>query len=144
MSNQFEVILSDPHSSLPMRATDGSAGYDLFACEDRSLHAWTWGNIRLGIKVGLPMNHYGQMAGRSGLMAKHGIWCFPGVIDCDYRGELTAILYNGSPARYSITTGDRVAQLLILPVFMQTRSALIVQELPETERGEGGYGSTGI
>jgi len=96
-----------------------------------------------GLSMALPFGYEAQVRPRSGLAAKHGVTVLntPGTIDADYRGEVKVILINHGPASFEITRGERIAQMLIAPV---TRAVLEeVETLPETARGEGGFGSTG-
>lgn len=96
-----------------------------------------------GIAIALPPGWEAQMRPRSGLAAKHGVTCVnaPGTIDADYRGELKVILINHGTENFVIARGDRIGQLVLAPVF-QARFE-VVEALDETERGEGGFGSTG-
>lgn len=100
--------------------------------------------IPTGIAIALPPGWEAQMRPRSGLAAKHGISCVnsPGTIDADYRGELKVILINHGAEDFVINRGDRIGQIVIAPVW-QARFAE-VDELDETERGQGGFGSTGV
>ena len=95
-----------------------------------------------GVWLEIPVGYEGQVRPRSGLAARHGITLLnaPGTIDSDYRGEVKVILVNLSDESYTIRAGDRVAQLVIAPIHQVTFTAA---ELTESERGEGGFGSTG-
>lgn len=133
---------------LPQYMTDGAAGMDAYAAVR---HEWPvvirpgeTRNIRLGICVAIPPGYEIQFRSRSGLAAKHGVHVLnsPGTVDSDYRGEMHAILHNSGSEPYSVKRGDRVGQMVIAPV---TRMELIeVEELDQTARGEGGFGSTGM
>lgn len=130
---------------LPYFATDGAAAMDLHACLDAPL-TLAPGERKMvpsGIAVAIPDGHVGIIAIRSSMGAKHGINMANsiGVIDSDYRGPLSMCIVNLSDASYTIEPGDRVAQLMILPVARPTLK--LVEELPQTERGQGGFGSTG-
>lgn len=134
-----------PNAVIPQRATPGSAGLDLCACIDAPLllHAHGHAAIPTGIAVGLPSGTAGFVFARSGLGVKHGI-CLSngvGVVDSDYRGEICVGLCNVSGKPYTIEPGERVAQLVVLPVAMLESEQ--VQTLGETQRGTGGFGSTG-
>ena len=128
------------------RATKGSAGMDLYACidEDVTLNPGDIKIIPTGIAIALENENYvAYIYARSGLAIKHGITlanCV-GVVDSDYRGEVCVGLTNISKEPYTVTKGERVAQLVIAPVTMCT--PVEVHTLDETERGEGGFGSTG-
>ncbi len=132
-------------AKLPKRATSGSAGYDLSACIEQPLtiEAGKRALIPTGIAVALPEDTVGLVFGRSGLGIKHGL--VPsnavGVIDSDYRGEISVGLSNHSESGYTIEPGDRIAQLVIVPVI--TPEIEESEELSETERSVGGFGSTG-
>ena len=128
------------------RATSGSAGMDLYACidDDITLNPGDIKIIPTGLAIALESADYvAYIYARSGLAIKHGITlanCV-GVVDSDYRGEVCVGLTNISKQPYTITKGERVAQLVIAPVTMCT--PIEVKELDETERGVGGFGSTG-
>lgn len=131
---------------LPSYATPGSAGMDLRACLDEpvTIPAGERGRIPTGLAIALPGPEWVALVyARSGLAIKHGLApanCV-GVIDSDYRGEVVVGLLNSSREDYTIEPGERVAQLVIMPV---TQAAITVtEELDETERGAGGFGSTG-
>jgi dUTP pyrophosphatase len=99
--------------------------------------------VPTGIALAIPPGHAGLVAPRSGLAAKHGISVVngPGLIDAGYRGEIKVVLVNLSAVRFSIERGDRIAQLVVIPVVDQEYH--IVDELPDSGRGSGGFGSTG-
>jgi len=97
--------------------------------------------IHTGVTIAVPRGHYGQIAPRSGLAIRHGIDIYGGVIDEDYRGEVSVILGNGGSESFRIQHGDRIGQLIIikhLPCYVH-----VVDALTDTERGEGAFGSTG-
>lgn len=130
---------------LPAYATDGSAAMDLSAAIDTPL-TLAPGERKLiptGIAISIPRDTVAILSARSGLSAKKGITAANGigVIDSDYRGELFFSAVNLSAEAYTITPGERVAQLMLLPVL--TMSLLPSETLDETDRGEGGFGSTG-
>ena len=130
----------------PHFATSGSAAMDLCACIDEPITLAPHERRRIphGIAIALPSPDYVALVfARSGLAAREGITlanCV-GVIDSDYRGPLMTPLINHSDVPYTIQPGDRVAQLMVVPVFQPT--VTFADELDETERGEGGFGSTG-
>ena len=128
---------------LPAYATQGAAGMDVLAAEDVSLAPGARHAVATGLAFAIPAGFEIQVRPRSGLALKHGITVpnTPGTIDSDYRGELKVILINHGAQTFEVRRGDRVAQLVIAPV---TRASwLKVDELDHTERGEGGFGSTG-
>lgn len=129
--------------TLPAYATEGAAGMDVLAAEDISLAPGARHAVATGLAVAIPPGLEIQVRPRSGLALKHGISVpnTPGTIDSDYRGELKVILINHGVEDFEIRRGDRIAQLVLAPV---TRASwLPVDELDETSRGEGGFGSTG-
>jgi dUTP pyrophosphatase len=131
---------------VPSFATVGSAAMDLRACIDAdvTIAAGQRAIIPTGIAIALPSAEYvALICARSGLASKFGITMANGVgvIDSDYRGELKVALHNSSDTDYTIHDGDRIAQLMVLPVVQPALQ--LVEELDETERGEGGFGSTG-
>lgn len=128
---------------LPAYATDGAAGMDVLAAEDVTLAPGARHAVATGLALAIPPGFEIQVRPRSGLALKHGITVpnTPGTIDSDYRGELKVILINLGAEDFAVARGDRVAQLVLAPV---TRASwLKVDELDETLRGEGGFGSTG-
>lgn len=135
-----------PHGAgldLPAYATDGAAGMDVLSAEDVTIPPAGRHAVATGLAVAIPPGFEIQVRPRSGLALKHGITVpnTPGTIDSDYRGELKVILINLSSEDFAIRRGDRIAQLVLAPV---TRAAwLAVDELDQTARGEGGFGSTG-
>ena len=128
---------------LPAYATDGAAGMDVLAAEDVTLAPGGRHAVATGLAVAIPPGFEIQVRPRSGLALKHGVTVpnTPGTIDSDYRGELKVILINHGADAFEVRRGDRVAQLVLAPV---TRAGwLKVDELDDTARGEGGFGSTG-
>jgi dUTP pyrophosphatase len=134
------------NAQIPFRATAGSAGMDLYACIDEpvTLALGEKAVIPTGIAIALPSPELGAFIfARSGLAIKHGIGLLNsvGVIDSDYRGEVCVGVINQLSEPYTINPGERIAQLVILPVSLI--EPVEVDELDETERGAGGFGSTG-
>ena len=130
---------------LPTRAHDGDAGFDLYALEGGTIPAGERAAVPTGIAVELPERHAGLVLPRSGLAARHGISLVnaPGLIDQGYRGEVRVLLVNTDAREdFSFEAGDRIAQLLVVRV--EAPDIVEVDELAETKRGEGGFGSTGI
>ena len=130
------------HAIAPMRATEGSAGYDLSSAVDAVIPPNGRLAVSTGISIGLPEGTYGRVAPRSGLAFKYGIDVLAGVIDFDYRGEVKDILYNSGDQHFFIKTGDRIAQLIIEKI--ETPDVAVVLEIDDTVRGAGGFGSTGV
>jgi dUTP pyrophosphatase len=140
-----------PHAKLPVRASQGAGGYDLFAAERTVVPGSRSHDGRVeigralvptGLAVSLPSGHVGRIGSRSGLSAKHNIETGAGWIDSDYRGEVKIELKNFSGNDYVVAEGDRIAQLIILPI--TTPELEIADTLPPSGRGAGGFGSTGI
>lgn len=135
----------DPDLPLPKRAHRGDAGADLYAAEDITLAPGERALVGTGIAVALPLGTVGLIHPRSGLAAKHGLTIVntPGTIDADYRGELKVCLLNtDKDTPFEVTRGMRIAQLVIQRV--ELADFVEVDELDETVRGAGGYGSTGV
>ena len=134
------------NAKVPHRATSGSAGLDLCACIDEpvTLEGGDTAVIPTGIAIALPSADYGAFVfPRSGIAVKHGIGLLNsvGVIDSDYRGEIMVGVINQVKEAYTIQPGDRIAQMVIMPVSMMPVEE--VAELDDTDRGAGGFGSTG-
>jgi dUTP pyrophosphatase len=128
---------------LPAYASDGAAGLDVVAAEDLILEPGTRQAVATGFAIAIPHGFEVQVRPRSGLALKHGITCLntPGTIDSDYRGEVKVILANLGSQPFEVRRGERIAQLVPAPVL---RAAFReVGELDSTERGAGGFGSTG-
>lgn len=134
------------NAKLPTRATEGSAGLDLYACieEPITLNKGDKAVIPTGIAIGLDDPHYAAFIhSRSGLAIKHGIGLLNsvGVIDSDYRGEVCVGVIKQTEESYTIQPFERIAQMVIKPV--ELPEIIEVEELDETDRGAGGFGSTG-
>lgn len=135
-----------PHGyglDLPAYATGGAAGMDVLSAETISLKPGQRHAVATGFALAIPAGYEVQVRPRSGLALKHGITVpnTPGTIDSDYRGELKVILINHGGETFAIERGDRIAQLVLAPVVQAGWHE--VEELDETERGAGGFGSTG-
>ena len=135
-----------PHGhglDLPSYATSGAAGMDVVAAESVTLRAGQRHAVATGLAVAIPHGFEIQVRPRSGLALRHGITVpnTPGTIDSDYRGEVKVILINHSQSDFAIARGDRIAQLVLAPVTVACWDE--VEELDATERGQGGFGSTG-
>lgn len=129
---------------MPAYATSGAAGMDICAAESLNLGAGKRHAVATGFAFAIPDGYEVQVRPRSGLALKHGITCLntPGTIDSDYRGEVKVILANLGDEDFMINTGDRIAQIVVAPV---TQGILVeVDALDDTERGTGGFGSTGV
>ena len=130
-----------PEAIIPARGSDGAAGYDISSIVDIVVPALDHRAVATGLAIRVPEGTYGRVAPRSGLAYKHGIDVLAGVIDEDYRGEVKVILYNTSDRDYIVRKGDRIAQLILEKIV--TPDVALVLELEDTERGVGGFGSTG-
>ena len=143
---EVPVVRLDPDLPLPAYAHPGDAGADLVAREDVTIAARGGrAAIPTGIALAIPDGYAGFVLPRSGLALRHGITCLntPGLVDAGYRDELRVILVNTDPDEpYTVRRGDRIAQLVIQPV--ERTEFVAVDDLPESARGLGGFGSTGI
>ena len=128
---------------LPSYATRGAAGLDVVAAETLTLAPGARHAVATGFAIAIPEGYEVQVRPRSGLALKHGITCLntPGTIDSDYRGEVRVILANLGSEPFEIVRGERIAQLVPAPVLRAGFAE--VEELDSTERGAGGFGSTG-
>jgi dUTP pyrophosphatase len=143
---EVPVVRLDPELPLPAYAHPGDAGADLVAREEVTI-APGGGRavVPTGIALAIPDGYAGFVLPRSGLAFRHGITCLntPGLVDAGYRDELRVILVNTDPAEpYTVHRGDRIAQLVIQPV--ERTAFTVVDDLPESARGVGGFGSTGV
>ena len=143
---QIKIKKLNPNANTPTRGSEQAAGYDIYACletETATIPAHCTVKVPTGISMAIPEGYFGGIFARSGLASKQGLRpanCV-GVIDSDYRGEFMVMLHNDTDEPKTIKNGDRVGQLVILPCmpieFEETDS------LDETERGSGGFGSSG-
>lgn len=146
MEETIKFVKLRENAVIPRRATPGSAGMDLHACVDTpvTIEPQKLVMVPTGLSMALPHSGYGAfLFARSGLGVKHGI-CLSngvGVVDSDYRGEICVGLCNVSDTPYTIKPGERIAQLVVLPVAMLASEQ--AETLDETQRGTGGFGSTG-
>ena len=135
----------DPNVKLPEYKTDGASGMDLLAFikEPVNIKPKTSSIIPTGLSGAFSKDYEIQIRPRSGLAAKNNISVLntPGTIDSDYRGEIKVIIYNHGDTNFIINNGDRIAQMVLSPVIKMDLEETI--DLPETMRGEGGFGSTG-
>ena len=133
------------NAKLPMRGSQAAAGYDLYACTDGPviIKAHETAMIGTGLSAAIPEGYFGAVLARSGLASREGLRpanCI-GVCDSDYRGEIIVALHNDSEKERTVSPGDRIAQLVILPFLSADFEEC--DELDKTERGSGGFGSTG-
>jgi dUTP pyrophosphatase len=130
--------------AIPAYASDGAAGMDVVAAESLTLRPGARAAVATGLAFAIPPGWEIQVRPRSGLALKNGITCLntPGTIDSDYRGEVKVILANLSDEAFEVKRGDRIAQLV--PAQVQRAKLIEVDNLDETKRGSGGFGSTGV
>ena len=138
---KWEFYLLHPEALLPAYATDGSAAADIYAIETSVLKPMSTNVIKTGIATKIPSGHYGRIAGRSGMAAKHGIQVCGGVIDPDYRMEICVILHNTSTENYLLHQGQRIAQILCEKFSRPEITCGTTPTLSTTRKG--GLGSTG-
>lgn len=139
------IVTRDPKYT-PVKAHPGDAGYDLFACldEDIKIRPGARALIPVGFRLALPPCYEAQIRSRSGLALKHGVFVLnsPGTVDSGYRGEVGVILHNTGSKSFKVHDGDRIAQMVItlLPLVQLDLRTI----LPDSDRGEDGFGSTGV
>lgn len=140
--NQLLVVKKSPQATLPIRSSEGAAGYDLSSAKEMVIPARGKGLVPTDLVIAVPDGTYGRIAPRSGLAWKNHIDVGAGVIDSDYRGPVGVVLFNHSEVDFKIAVGDRIAQL----IFEQIKIVPVkeVESIEETSRGEGGFGSTGV
>jgi len=126
---------------LPTRGSAGAVGYDLYSIDAVVIPPAHRALVGTGVAILMPQDVYGRVAPRSGLAVKHGIQVGAGVIDPDYTGEIKVVLFNHGHADFHINKGDRIAQLVLEKC--ETPMVEEIGLLEETERGSGGFGSTG-
>ncbi len=131
----------DPKAVLPTRGSPAAAGLDLYSIEAVSLNPNQRSLVRTGLAVAIPEGFYGRVAPRSGLATKNGIDVLAGVIDADYRGEIQCLLHNTGDEVVELPAQTRVCQLIIEKII--TPTPVLVDDLTDTTRGSGGFGSTG-
>ena len=139
---KLKVQKLDPSAKLPSYAYEGDAGMDLFSLEDVQISAGEKVAIRTGLKFAIPRGYAGFVWDKSGLAVKHHLKTMAGVLDSNYRGELLVVLTNLGKETYDVDKGSKIAQLVIKPV-----ASPDIEEgeiVDETDRGEGGFGSSGV
>ena len=133
-------IKLDSGAKMPTRAHDTDAGLDIYARECQIVPARGSAKFDTGVHVELPMNSVGMLKSKSGLNVNYGITS-EGVIDVGYTGSIVAKLYNNSDEDYTVNAGDKITQLVIMPII--TPELELVDSLEDTERGDNGFGSSG-
>lgn len=140
MKFKFIRVQLDEGAKMPTRAHSLDAGYDIYARETQIVPARESAKFDTGVHIEIPTGYVGMLKSKSGLNVNHGITS-EGVIDAGYTGSIVAKLYNNSGYDYKVNAGDKITQLVIMPII--TPELLEVDELGDTERGNGGFGSTG-
>ena len=131
----------DPRASLPCRGSALSAGLDICSIEDVAIEPKQRALVSSGLAVAIPEGYYGRVAPRSGLATKKGLDVLAGVIDADYRGEIRCLLHNTGDEAIHLPAQSKICQLIIEKII--TPAAVWADEINETDRGSGGFGSTG-
>jgi dUTP pyrophosphatase len=131
----------DERAVLPSRGSFHAAGLDLYSIEELTIEPKQRHLARTGLAVAIPEGHYGRVAPRSGLATKNGLHVLAGVIDADYRGEIGCLLYNAGDETINLPAQSKICQLLVEKII--TPEAAWADEINETDRGSGGFGSTG-
>ena len=141
MTNSNQIVCKFKGEYVPQASKEGDAGADLRASEEIIIPAKGRCLVPTGISISIPSGYVGLIWPRSGLAIKHGLDSGAGVIDSGYRGEIRVLLFNHSNIEFKVVKGDRIAQILVQKV--ETPKFVQVEALDETERGVGGFGSTG-
>ena len=140
--NKLRVKKLSEHATIPVRGSDGAAGYDLSAAYDCVVKAKSKELVKTDLSIAIPKNTYARIAPRSGLAYKKFIDVLAGVVDYDYRGNVGVILANFGDEDFEVKQGDRIAQMILERI--TTPECVEVEDLEATERGAGGFGSTGV
>lgn len=135
----IDIVTDDPKQFHKAHEADG--GYDIVASQITVISAGSRALVSTGLKVGIPFGYVGILKSRSGLATKHGLEHGAGVIDSGYTGEVKVLIQNHSNIDYTVDHGDKIAQMLIIPI--ATIPVKRVKSLEDSERGEGGFNSTG-
>eukprot|EP00571_Detonula_confervacea_P011574 CAMPEP_0172308258 /NCGR_PEP_ID=MMETSP1058-20130122/8916_1 /TAXON_ID=83371 /ORGANISM="Detonula confervacea, Strain CCMP 353" /LENGTH=165 /DNA_ID=CAMNT_0013020637 /DNA_START=189 /DNA_END=686 /DNA_ORIENTATION=+ len=142
MNDCLQVKFLSEHAKMPTRGSPQSAGFDLSSAETTMVPAGGRAVVKTDLSIACPEGTYARIAPRSGLAVKKMIDCGAGVVDADYRGNVGVVLFNFGSDDFEVNVGDRIAQLILEQISMVP--AVKVEELTETQRGEGGFGSTGV
>ena len=147
-ATKFKVHLRHPDAIMPKRATSKDAGCDVHAVEDKVIPAGKRGLVSTGLTLEIPDDSYVRVAPRSGLSCKHGIDIGAGVVDAGYTGIVHALVINNGTEDFVVTKGDRIAQIIVERIYMQTwtqaEEGALEAVMATSTRGEGGFGSTGV
>jgi dUTP pyrophosphatase len=143
---ELKVKLLNPSAKLPCYSSSWAAGMDVYATDSFVVPAGKTQLVKTGIAVSWSgpdaSNYYLRVAPRSGLALKSGIFVNAGVIDWDYRGEVGVVIYNSSDVNFEVKPGDRIAQMILEKI--NRVNVVLTEELDSTDRGTGGFGSTGV
>jgi len=131
----------DPSALPPQKAHENDLGWDLFSLDSPIIPPFNYRLVRTGIAIGFPPNVGGILKDRSGVASKQGLFVHAGVIDPGYTGEILVLIYNSNKVPVEIKMGAKIAQMILMPVFMVSELKE-VSDLDETDRGSGGFGST--
>ena len=142
MDDDVKFVKLSDKACTPVRATCLAAGYDLASTSTGVIAPGGRLLISTGIALSLPSNTYARIAGRSGLALKHGICVGAGVIDADFRGEVKCLLFNHGDQPFYISSGKKIAQLIVTPVCHPVFIETTVDNMEMTDRGSRGFGST--
>ena len=137
---QFKKL--SPEAKTPTKAHATDAGFDVFSAQDITISPLGWAKVPLGISVAIPPGYCIVAKDKSGLALKQGIHIWAGVIDTNYRGEVCAVVANGGNTDFKVEKGMKITQMLVLPVPEVVFEE--VENLDETDRGSGGFGSSGL
>jgi dUTP pyrophosphatase len=140
-TQQLSFKRLDQRALLPTRGSASSAGLDLYSIEDVALAPKQRALVSTGLAVAIPEGYYGRVAPRSGLAVKNGLDVLAGVIDADYRGEIRCAVYNTGDETINLPAQSKICQLIIEKII--TPTPVWAEEISDTDRGEGGFGSTG-
>lgn len=141
MTSPLLVKLLRPEARLPTRGSNGAAGYDLYAVDSGLILPNNQAVVGTGLAITVPEGCYGRIAPRSGLAVRYSIGVLAGVADRDYTGEYKVVMFNHGHNSYTFQKGDRIAQLIIENI--SCPPVVEIVDLCESDRGEGGFGSTG-
>ena len=139
---EVKINRIDKTVDAPFYAKQGDAAFDLRSSEERMIKPGEKHIVKTGLKVAIPAGYVGLIWDRSGMAAKHALHCLAGVIDSGYRGEIGVVMKNLGESDFLVEKNMRIAQMLIQPV--ESASLVEVDSLDDTERGTGGFGSTGV
>lgn len=142
-SLSYRVSRIHANAVIPTRGSEGAAGYDLVACESKDIAPGEWSAVDTGIVLEFTKDVYARVAPRSGLAFKKGIQVGAGVVDSDYRDSIKVILFNHGKDVFQVSVGDRIAQVIFEKINLPTLEEVDYEKLTSTQRGTGGFGSTG-